>query len=145
MQIFLGILFATLPGLLVVGQFISVFNFPLAQRLGLQEKPDHVDPLLTRLEYNTAVWDLLSLIWLLVAGVLMILDHPWWPLLAIIGGTAYVDAGGRESAKIFGLRSQGVETGSSREQRLFAVTYLITIILGLMAIIFALSHLASIR
>ena len=41
-------------GLLVAGQVISVIDFRLAQRLGLQEEDGHTDPLVRRIDRNTA-------------------------------------------------------------------------------------------
>ena len=75
MQDILGIIFIVLSAPLVVAQIISVLNFPLAQRLGLQEKSGTAYPLMRHLEINTAIWDLPTLIWLPVAGVLMMFDH----------------------------------------------------------------------
>lgn len=117
MKILVGLVTLVL-WLLLLGQFVSVARFELAQRLGLQEKPDGVDPLYSRLELWTARWDLCWLWVLPVAGTLMLLDHPWWPYAAMIGGGAYVDAGGREATKVFGLRQRRVRTGTPTEQRL---------------------------
>ena len=141
MQDILGIIFIVLTVPLVVAQIITVLNFPLAQKLGLQEKTDNADPLMQHLETYTAIWDLPTLIWLPVTGILMILDHSWWPFFALIGGAIYVDAGGREAAKILGLQKAGIATGSPSEKRLFFLTYLIMLPLGMIAILFALSHM----
>lgn len=120
--------------LLYVGQIISVANFSLAQRLGLQESPDHADPLASRLEVWTARWDILSLWTLPVAGILMLIDHWLWPYAAMLGGGVFVDAGGREAAKVFGLRDQGVRTGSQREIRLAMAAYIYLVAVGCLAI-----------
>jgi len=137
MQYMLGTVFVVLATPLVIAQIISVLNFPLAQRFGLQEKPESADPLMRFLEYNTAIWDLVTVIWLPVAGLMMILDLTLWPVFALIGGAVYVDAGGREAAKNLGLQKAGIRTGSKREKFLFSLTYLIMILLGLSAILFA--------
>lgn len=95
------------------GQQISAIDFPLAQRLGLQESADHVDALFSRLEPGTARWDLFVL-WLLpVAGILMLREHPLWPIAALVGGAFYVDTGGREAFKWLGLRGAAVRPGSA--------------------------------
>ena len=123
-----------IPGLLVTGQFISVINFPLAQKLGLQEKADASDPVKLRAELHTAYWDLLTLVWLPLAGILMLVEHPWWPYLALIGGAVYVDAGGREAAKMLSMRAEGIRIGTPSEQRLLFGTFVVMGVLGLLAV-----------
>ncbi|MEW8430786.1 MAG: hypothetical protein AB2615_13770, partial [Candidatus Thiodiazotropha sp.] len=70
MQVILGWLLIVFPGILYIGQVISSVDFPLAQRLGLQENPHAADPLLQRAERYTAYWDLLTLVWLPLSGIL---------------------------------------------------------------------------
>jgi len=134
MRIIVGILCSSL-WLIYAGQVISVVNFRLAQRLGLQEKQDNVDPLSSRLELSAARWDLLWLWTLPSAGILMLIDHPWWPFAAMIGGACYVDTGGREAAKALGLKQQGVRTGSPGEQRLVMATFVFFVAIGGLAIV----------
>ena len=133
MRIIVGIL-CLVGWLLYVGQLISVANFGLAQRLGLQESPGHADPLLSQLELWTARRDLLSLWTLPVAGVLMLTNHWSWPYAAMIGGGAFVDAGGREAAKVFGLKQGGVRIGSQQEFRVAIGAYIYLIAAGCLAI-----------
>ena len=133
MRLIVGIL--CLPGwLLYVGQLISVADFRLAQRLGLQESSDHADPLLSHLELWTARWDLLWLWTLPAAGVLMLINHWMWPYAAMIGGGAFIDAGGREAAKVSGLRGHGVRTGSHRERRLAMAVFAYLVAIGVLSI-----------
>ncbi|MBT8079785.1 MAG: hypothetical protein KJO31_14500 [Gammaproteobacteria bacterium] len=137
MRMIVGIL--SLAGwLLYVGQLISALNFGLAQRLGLQESPDSADPLLTHLELWAARWDLAWLWTLPVAGILMLLNHSLWPYASLIGGGAFVDAGGREAAKILGLRGRGVHTGTQGEHRLAMGVYLYLIAIGAASIVIGL-------
>jgi len=81
MQLLLGWLLIIFPGILFVGQIISSLNFELAQKLGLQEKPETADALLQRAEQYAAYWDLVTLIWLPLSGILMIINNPLWPYL----------------------------------------------------------------
>lgn len=133
MRFIVGIL-CLVGGLLYVGQLISVANFGLAQCLGLQESPEHADPLFSDLELWTARWDLLWLWTLPAAGVLMLANHWLWPYAAMIGGGAAVDAGGREAAKIFGLKDKGVRIGSEREFRIAVAAYTYLIAAGCLSI-----------
>jgi hypothetical protein len=120
--------------LLYVGQIISMANFGLAQRLGLQESPENTDALYSCLERWTARWDLWWLWTLPAAGFLMLIDHWFWPYAAMIGGSAFIDAGGREAAKAFALREQGTRTGSPRESRVAVGTYIYLIATGVFSI-----------
>ena len=122
-------------GILYAGQLVSVANLGLAQRLGLQEKPESADPLFTRLEVWTARWDLVVLWTLPVAGILILIDHSWWPFMAMIGGGVFVDTGGREWAKYLGLRQEGVRTGSPSEQRTLVIVFAVMIVVGAGAIV----------
>ncbi len=133
MRVIVGIL-CLFAWLLYLGQLISVANFGLAQRLGLQESSAHADALSSHLELWAARWDLVWLWTLPAAGILMLIDHGWWPYAAMIGGGAFVDAGGREAAKVLGLRGQGVRVGSQREQRLIFGAFLCLIVIGGLAI-----------
>ncbi len=140
-QIIIGVAWATGGALLYAGQLISIVNFPLAQRLGLQEKPENADPLASRLELMTARWDL-AVLWIPpIAGVLMLMDHAWWPPVCLIAGGAYLDAGGREWAKILGLRAHGVPIGSARERAAIYAAYAFLIVTGLAGIVVGLAEL----
>ena len=128
--------------ILYLGQLVSVVDFGLAQRLGLQEKPENVDPLFGRLELQAARWDLLWLWILPAAGVLMLLDHAWWPYVALVGGGATVDTGGREAVKVIGLRAGGVRTGTPGEDRLKGTVFKYFVVVGLLAIGAAIQELS---
>jgi len=121
----------------LVGQLISTLDFALAQRLGLQEKSDRAAPLFSGLELNTARWDVAVLWAVLPAAVLMLIEHSWWPWVALAAGGVYLDAGGREIAKLLGLRAHGVAVGAPQELRL-ALLYL-TALSGLGAALIAYS------
>lgn len=123
-----------IAGLLYLGQLISVANFSLAQRLGLQESSDQTEPVHSCLELWTARWDLWVLWTLPAAGILMLIGHWLWPYAAMIGGGAFVDAGGREAAKIFGLKGQRVQVGSRREFLVAMAAYIYLIATGCLSI-----------
>lgn len=139
MQTAVGVVFVVL-WLVYVGQLVSSVNFRLAQRLGLQEKAEEVDPLFSRLELGTARWDVLSLWTVPVAGVLMLMDHSWWPYLALIGGGVFVDAGGREAVKLLGLRGHGVRVGARSDFRLAMGVFTLLAMVGGIAIATALAE-----
>jgi cytochrome b561 len=137
MQFILGWLLIIFPGILYVGQFISSVNFPLAQQLGLQENPKETDQLLQRAEKYTAYWDLLTLIWMPLSGVLMVINSSAWPLFALIGGAIYLDAAGREAVKILSFKHEGVRIGAPNQHRLFFATYFIMAIIGVVVVTYS--------
>jgi hypothetical protein len=132
-RIIFGIM-CLIAGLLYLGQLISVANVRLAQGLGLQESPEHTDPLSSHLELWTARWDLWVLWTLPAAGILMLIEHWAWPYAAMIGGGAFVDAGGREAAKVLGLKDQDVRVGSQREFRIAMAVYVYLVAAGFLSI-----------
>ena len=76
----------------------------------------------------------------IVIGVLMLIDHSWWPYAAMIGGSTYVDGPGREWFKILGLREKGVYSGTPREWLTIKVAFLAMIVLGGVAIAMGLAE-----
>lgn len=138
----IGLLWLLIGGILYAGQFISTVNFPLAQRLGLQEKDENVNPLIGELERKAAAWDLFALWIPPVAGLLMLLDLAAWPAACLIASGLYLDAGGREWAKTRGLMVHGLPVGNPRERKVifgtfsfFLITALAGILLGIVALV----------
>ena len=137
----LGWIMILFGGALYIAQLISTVNFPLAQRLGIQEDPEASDSLLQRSERYTAYWDLVTLIWLPIAGVLMILGHELWPIVAIIGGAFYFDGAGREVVKNLSFQHEGIKVGSDKQRRLFFSSYIMMAVIALVVVGAALMNL----
>ena len=144
MQQLIGWILVIFPGILFFGQCISSVNFSLAQKLGLQENPEESDPLLQRAERYTAYWDLVTLAWLPIAGVLMILDISIWPVVSFFGAAIYLDAAGREAAKNLSFKHEGVRIGPPRQQRLFFATYIVMGILGIIVIAYSIGPILDV-
>ncbi len=138
MRILVGALCASL-WLLYAGQVLSLVNWGWAVRLGLQDLGDPND-LTHRLDLWTARFDVLWLWTLPTAGVLMLIDHSWWPYAAMIGGGAYIDGLGRYMFTILGLREQGVWTGTPRDWLATRVIFLPVMVLGGVAIAMGLAE-----
>ena len=143
-QLLLGWILIIFPGILFLAQVISSINFSLAQKLGLQENPNESDPLLQRAEQYVAYWDLVTLVWLPISGVLMVLNHSYWPIVALFGGAIYIDTAGREAAKILSFKHEGLRLGSAKQQRLFFSTYIIMAVLGTAVVVYALEALCTV-
>jgi len=143
MQLFIGWLLIIFPGILFIGQIISSVNFSLAQKLGLQENPDETDPLLQRAEKYTAYWDLLTLGWLPLSGILMVINNSVWPLSAFFGAAIYLDAAGREAVKILSFKHEDVRIGTPSQQRIFFSTYIIMAALALITLAYSFTKLCN--
>jgi len=143
MQQFIGWLLIIFPGILFIGQLISSVNFSLAQRLGLQEDPNQSDPLLQRAEKYAAYWDLVTLGWLPFSGILMVMNNSAWPLVAFFGGAIYLDAAGREAAKILSFRHENIRIGSPKQQRYFFATYIAMALIAILVLAYSLMAICN--
>jgi len=137
----IGWILLILGGGLYIAQIISSINFKLAQKLGIQENAEHTDPLLQRSERYTAYWDLVTLLWLPLAGVLMIINHQWWPIVSLIGGAIYLDSSGREAAKNISFRHEGIKTGTNLQQKIFFASYIVMLVIAIAVITYSISFL----
>ena len=142
-QQLIGWLLIIFPGILFVGQIISSVNFSLAQRLGLQENPNETDPLLQRAEKYIAYWDLITMGWLPLSGILMVINNSAWPLVAFFGSAIYLDAAGREAAKILSFKHEGIRIGSLKQQRFFFSTYIIMAVISIVVLAYSLMAMCS--
>ena len=143
MQAILGWVCVVLGGSMYLIQCISSVNFSLAQRLGLQEKTKEASPIILRSERYVAYWDLFTLIWLPVAGVLMIMNNFLWPYMALIGAAVYVDTAGREAAKNLSFRHEHIPSGPPEQQKLFFSTFIVMFVLGLTVLAYSLMTLLN--
>jgi len=128
---------------LYLAQVISSINFPLAQRLGLQENPAKTDTLLIRSERYVAYWDLVVLIWFPISGFLMSIDHRWWPLFSLFSGAIYLDTAGREACKNLSFKYHGLKVGSPNQWQLFFATYIFMAVLALFVVFYAIKELTK--
>ena len=123
MQLYLGWILIIFPGILFFAQVISSISFAFAQRLGIQETEEHTDALVLRAERYVAYWDLITLVWMPLAGLLMVLDHSYWPVVSLLAGAIYFDTSGREAAKNLSFRHEGLRVGPPGQSKFFFSTY----------------------
>lgn len=143
MRIVLGIICVLFGGIGWVGQVISGINYPLAQRLGLQEKSEGTDRLFQRAEINAARWDSLVLWTLPAAGILLLSNHHWWPYLSLIAGGIYLDGAGREAAKCMSLFKGGIRIGSPKDLRIAAIFFSAMLLIAFWVIIYSIWFLVG--
>jgi len=137
MQDLLGVVCVLFGAVGWIGQLISSINFPLAQRLGLQEQTEDTDALYRLAELNAARWDTVVLWSLIAAGILMLIDHNWWPYVSLLAGGIYLDTAGREAAKYLSLSLGGVKTGTPKEKCTAVCFYAIMALIALWVIVHA--------
>ena len=142
MQMTLGWIVLILGGALYLAQVISAVNFPLAQRLGIQEAPGSTDTVVQRAEQYTAYWDLVAIGWLPLAGLLLVIDHDWWPIVALVGGAVYLDTAGREAIKHLVFRHEGYRVGTESQQRLFFASFFVMAAIAIPLIAYAIASIA---
>lgn len=143
MRTVLGVICVLFGGFGWIGQFISAVNYELAQKLGLQEKDEGTGPLYRRAETNAARWDSVVLWTMAVAGVLMLMDHTWWPYVGLIAGGIYLDGAGREAAKCISMYKEGVRVGTPKDHKVAATFFVLMAGIALWLIIYALCELTA--
>ena len=143
MRIALGIICVLFGGIGWIGQLISGINYPLAQKLGLQEKSEGTDDLFRQAESNTARWDVLVLWTLPASGILMLTNNVWWPYLSLVAGGIYLDGAGREVAKYISLRKCNIRIGTPKDLGIAAAFFITMAIIALCVIIYSIWFLAG--
>jgi len=139
MQMILGIVCVLFGALGWTGQLLSAVSFERAQRLGLQEKSEETDLLFRLAERHAAVWDALVLWPMILCGVLILLDHSAWPAAALVAGGIYLDAAGRETAKIRSLSLGGIRIGGPSAKRIQRVFFALMAGLAAWLLVYAVS------
>jgi len=90
MQILWGIVIVALSLLCWGGQAVVCFAPATGARLGLSEAEANVEPTFWADVRGEALWDVLTLWTLVVAGVLLIIDNTAWAHFGLVGGGMYV-------------------------------------------------------
>ena len=91
----LGVVLIVFGLLAWAGQTFSYLAPSAAQRIGLVEAEDEVEPVYWADIRGEALWDVFTLWTLPVAGVLLLLDHEAWPYFGLVAGGTYLYFAGR--------------------------------------------------
>lgn len=124
------------------GQLMAAVAPTQAAELGLADAESEVDRVFWLDGRGEALWDTLILWPMPVAGVMMILDHDWWPYFGLVGGGAYLYFAGRGIAVRLVMRRHGVLIGSARTVRTALVALLLW---GAMAVITIVSSVVTLE
>ena len=84
-----------------------------------------------------ALWDVVILWTMPVAGGLLIVDHGWWPYFGLVGGGSYLYFAGRGIAVRRLLRRGGVRIGSEANVRVGLAALAIWGVMALVTIVAA--------
>ena len=101
------------------GQCVACLAPRLAVRLQLTEDEKDVDPAYYADARGEAVWDVLTLWILPVAGVLLMMKSVWWPYFGLAGGAMYVYFAGRGIAARVSMQRRGIHIGKPGLSYLF--------------------------
>ena len=122
-----------------LGQVINASSPTLAARLGLTEPESDVDPTYFVDGRGEAIWDALILWTLPVAGVLLILNNPWWVYFGLVGGGMYLYFAGRMLVVRLAMQRHGIRIGKPETVKLYNAVLILWGLLAVATIIMALA------
>lgn len=134
-----GAILIIITGILCwLGQVINASSPTLAARLGLTEPESDVDPTYFVDGRGEAIWDALILWTLPVAGVLLILNNPWWVYFGLVGGGMYLYFAGRMLVVRLAMQRHGIRIGKPETVKLYNAVLILWGLLAVATIIMAL-------
>ena len=126
----LGIAVIVLGLIVWIGQALSFFVPDVATRLAVNSPADEMDESLYIIETRANGLSDILLTWTFpLAGLLLILEHPAWPFLALIGGAIYIYFALLTIFTRVFLKQHGRKIGSAGDVRtayVFSVLWLTT-------------------
>lgn len=125
------------------GQTISWFAPVTAVRLTLMEAEEDVEPTYWADIRGEALWDLLTLWTMVVAGILLILDEPAWAYFGLVGGGMFVYFAGRGISTRVAMRRRGFRVGSPTNVKLGYALLAVWGVMGLVTIVASVVSLAG--
>jgi len=142
MNIIWGAILIIFTGILCwLGQVINASSPTLAARLGLTEPESDVDPTYFVDGRGEAIWDALILWTLPVAGILLILNNPWWVYFGLVGGGMYLYFAGRMLVVRLAMQRHGIRIGKPETVKLYNAVLILWGLLAVVTIIMALAVL----
>jgi hypothetical protein len=115
-----------------LGQVINASSPTLAVRLGLDAPESDVDPTFFVDGRGEAIWDALILWTLPAAGILLILNSPFWAYFGLVGGGIYLYFAGRGIVVRLLMQRRGIRIGKPGTLK---VAYAFLSLWGLMAVV----------
>ena len=142
MNIIWGAILIIFTGILCwLGQVINASSPTLAARLGLTEPESDVDPTFFVDGRGEAIWDALILWTLPVAGILLLLNSPWWAYFGLVGGGMYLYFAGRGIVVRLIMQRRGIRIGKPETLKLFNVVLTLWGLIAVVTIVVAVAAL----
>jgi len=142
MHLIWGVILVIFTGILCwLGQVINALLPTLAARLGLAEPESDVDPTFFVDGRGEAIWDALILWTLPVAGILLILNSPWWVYFGLVGGGMYLYFAGRGIVVRRLMGRRGIRIGAPGTLKLFNVVLTLWGLIAVVTIVMAVAAL----
>ena len=123
-----------------VGQAISAFAPKVAAKLGLTEPESDVDPTYYADARGEAIWDTMITWTLPVAGILLIVDSPFWTYFGLIGGGIYLYFAGRGISSRLAMQRRGIRIGKPKS---VGMGYVFLAIWGLIGVVTSIMAVAA--
>ena len=143
MEIVWGVVLIVLGLLAWGGQGLSYFAPSTAEKLNLTEGEEKVEPVFWADGQGEALWDFLTLWILVVAGILLLLDHDAWPYFGLVGGSVYVYFAGRGILTRLEMQRSGFRIGDPSNVRLGLIMLAVWGVVGLITIVTAATTLSG--
>lgn len=140
MNIIWGAILTTFSLIGWLGQTITTLFPQLAVKLELTERETDVDSTFYADVRGEAIWDMLILWILPVAGILLMLDNSLWVYFGLVGGGMYLYFAGRGIVVRFSMKRRGIRIGNPKA---LSVVYVFLILSGLVAVITIIMAAAS--
>lgn len=142
MNIIWGAILIIFTGILCwLGQVINASSPTLAARIGLTEPESDVDPTYFVDGRGEAIWDALILWTLPAAGILLIINNPWWVYFGLVGGGMYLYFAGRMLVVRLAMQRHGIRIGKPETVKLYNAVLILWGLLAVVTIIMALAAL----
>ena len=142
MNLIWGIILVSVTLKCWIGQIIIAFSPKVAAKIRIIDPESDLNQMFFVNMRGEAIWDVISLWTLPVAGILLILNNTLWTYFGLVGGGMYLYFVGRNIASHLIMQRHGIKIGTTKKLKL---KYLILSLWGLIAIItiiMALSTLA---
>ena len=134
------IIFTLFMGWLV--QVVNAVAPKFAARLGFGEPESQVDRTFFLDARGESIWDALILWTLPLAGILLLLNHPWWAYFGLVGGGMYLYFSGRGIIVRRVMQRNKVKIGRPQMLAVYYAGLALWGIIGLVTIILALNTLS---
>lgn len=101
-----------------IGQSLAFLAPVTAVKLGVLEPKEQIDPTLYVIEAKAEGLNDMLLTWTLpLSALLMLLGHPLWPYLGLIGGGVFLYVAGLITLSRIFLRREGKKVGAPSSER----------------------------